>query len=69
MIRIYSIQPSPILIATPANIGHWIDTAKQMPVTDAKLLDALVAELTAASPASEPESVLMVAEDPAPYHA
>ncbi len=26
--------PSPILIATPANIGRWIDTAKQMPVSD-----------------------------------
>jgi|SRR5690606_18683852 len=28
------MRPSPILVATPANIGRWIDTAKQMPVTD-----------------------------------
>lgn len=37
--------------------------------TAAKLLDALVAELTAAPSASEPESDLLAAEDPAPYHA
>jgi type I restriction enzyme, S subunit len=37
--------------------------------TAANLLSALVAELTFAGPTTEPESELMAAEDPAPYHA
>jgi type I restriction enzyme, S subunit len=37
--------------------------------TAANLLSALVAELTTATPATEPQSELMAAEDPAPYHA